>query len=956
MLQPKNIKKQKGKVFKDFTYFDFGIIMINILLAFSIGNLLIPSIAGKIGNFIISLITFGFLSTVLIKSSKYNCRLYVLFFRMIKFLFRIKKYKKDSAANNTKLLIPYSELIDDKIIKTKRLKAGFKYFSVIKFLGKSPWGENNDDKDAFIKRWNDVLDGVEVHLSIVRLKELMDYTSNFNSVKTHMERKMARLDETDADLEVRDNYLNYYESRIKDFDLLDNHLLIDTYYVVLYAKNTNNLNKNIYMFLDSMRNLGLDADIVEGRQLIEFLGALNDKVLDADEVDTFIKNSYDNTLRRHNNDDDIVEKNDLILTIKNFFKGLFEKIKKWKFKKSAPVPAAVEGEKDKGEVKEPEKEKVLKLDDLLANDEIVFKAKYFIKDGMYYSIQTISDLPLNLVENWTYSFFNNDSRVVWQLSPWTEDFQALLLDKTAKKITDNAGMTKSQYGKKSSNLQLEALEYLENQLQVNGNLLFSSSLLVINKAESLKELKKIENKIAYECKRDKLVLNPLPFKQFEAYSQICLITTNNLNEDVQMSSENIAYGWNFDNETNNDGNTFLLGETAATTEPIIFNQFKKSQKRTNFNMFTVGSSGKGKSTDVKKAIVGHLAENNKVYVIDVQNEYGDVGRAFGASTIDLGAGYKTVINPLEIQILLNDENDDYSVNLVINKHIEWLEQFFKLVNPEFSTEHLIFIMRCVIDLYRDLGFYKLKNADDLKKKKFPIMSDLIKKIKKYKFVDDFERARKENMVAMVAETLEYLFEHNGKYEALYNGETNINLDNDFIIFNTQKLANDDSNSSKVGLYILLSFIQNKVFNNYLLDKNSNTVIVIDELHIYIDPSNMTTLNFVYLMTKTVRKFNAGMILCTQNPSDFLGSLNVTSKAQAILQNCQYAKFFGLKSKDLEAVVEMFKYAGGLNKSQTSYLLDSNRGNLIFSLHLYSKIKGSIYYNDFEKENYFVYKE
>nr|WP_318033913.1 hypothetical protein [Mycoplasmopsis bovis] len=100
---------------------------------------------------------------------------------------------------------------------------------------------------------------------------------------------------------------------------------------------------------------------------------------------------------------------------------------------------------------------------------------------------------------------------------------------------------------------------------------------------------------------------------------------------------------------------------------------------------------------------------------------------------------------------------------------------------------------------------------------------------------------------------------------------------------------------------------------------------------YIDPSNTATLDFVYTMTKTVRKFNAGMILCTQNPSDFLGSSNITKKLKPILQNCQYAKFFGLKQKDLEAVMDMFKSTGGLNNTHQRFLADSDVGNLIFRL-------------------------
>ncbi|WP_430003895.1 hypothetical protein, partial [Mycoplasmopsis bovis] len=63
----------------------------------------------------------------------------------------------------------------------------------------------------------------------------------------------------------------------------------------------------------------------------------------------------------------------------------------------------------------------------------------------------------------------------------------------------------------------------------------------------------------------------------------------------------------------------------------------------------ISSSGKGKSTDVKKAILGHLAHNNKVYIIDPQNEYSKLGNNFGTTLIDLGLGHKTIINPLHVQ-------------------------------------------------------------------------------------------------------------------------------------------------------------------------------------------------------------------------------------------------------------------------------------------------------------------
>ncbi|UUD34810.1 ATP-binding protein [Mycoplasmopsis caviae] len=978
MLQPKNISKQHTKIFKNITLVDMAVALVLLAISGTIGYTTLPQQVNSGWKFGLSAFVFSITSVLLIKSKKYNCRFYVLIARMIKHWFRAKKFtsKIDKRSLNSKLLIPYDEIVEDKFVKTKKLKGGIKYLAVVKFNGKTPWNEDEIDRNSFLKKYIEILDETTTHFTIVRTKELMDYTNNFESLKSNMNRKLDDLQKSNASIEVIENYQRYYESVFEDFEHIDEDLYVDSYYAVVYDKNTNELVKSINSVINQFVSMDCESELISGVNLIKFLGKLNHKEIDIELANKYLYQqqfNYRKTLLSKNQDD-YGQKIDYLSTFKNWIiksaknlkvnfkkfgaklKELFSKLKKLKKKNkkeevdiTTKVVKPIEMKKDE--------EEIITLDSLLKPNKLIFKSSYFIKDDKYYSIQTVSDLPTVLDDGWAIPLFDNNSIIIWNLMPYSEEEQAKLLDKTNRKITDNATMTKSKYAQKGDSLQLEALEYLEDQLQIDRNKLFNSALVIINEAETLKELKKIEHRNYSIANKSKINLNPVPFKQFEAFAQSCLIPTDNLKESVQMSSHNIAYGWPFENESNNDGNSFILAETASTGEPIIFDQFyKKSERRTNYNMITVGSSGKGKSTDMKKAFVNHLASNNKVYIIDPQNEYKSIGRKFGATIIDLGSGINTVINPLEVQTQFLEDDEEMSIELVINKHLEWLEEFFSLVQPEWKTDHLIVIMKCVRELYEKKKLYKLKSIEELSssKIKWPIMSDLIQRLRKYKFVDKFERDRKQLMVANIKDHMESLFEHHGKYQFVYNGQTNINLDNDFIIFNTQKLfTSGDIKSGRVGTYVLLSFIQNKIVNNYLEDKTKNTIIGIDELHMYVDPDNMTTLNFVYKTIKTARKFNAGAILGTQNPSDLLGSNAITRKAEAILQNCQYSKFFGLRQRDLESVIEMYKSSGGLNESHIKYLADSNIGCLLFSLHMYSKIKANIYYNEFEEELFFT---
>ncbi|VEU78250.1 conjugal transfer ATP-binding protein TraC [Mycoplasmopsis columbinasalis] len=678
-----------------------------------------------------------------------------------------------------------------------------------------------------------------------------------------------------------------------------------------------------------------DPELLSEMKLLKFLAKLNNVELDKELAQKYLEqqNKVDNSqlTRKTTSNQNLHIHRDPILKIKNFFTHKNEK--------------NINQEK-------PSFTNKIKLETLLKPKKVIFKSNYFIKDDNYYSIQTVSELPIKLSDGWAYDLFQNENQIVWNLGAYTVEAQAYLLDKSTKATIDNSFLIRSKYNRKSSSLQLESIEYLENQLQVDGNVLFDSHFMIINKANSLRELRQNENKMLLNCKKAKIQLNFLPFRQFEAYAQSCLITTNNLNEPIQMSSHNVAYGWPFENESQNDGNTSIIGTTMNTAEPIIVDRFyKKSQRRTNYNWFTVGSSGKGKSTQKSKQIIDLLAENTNVYIIDLQNEYKDIGKKFGATLIDLGAGVQTCINPLQVQIqFLEDEK--ISPKLIINKHMQWLEGFFKLVNPQFTIDHLIIILKCVKALYDKNGVYKVTNVDDLQHLKYPIISDLISELKNYTYIDDFEKQRKQIMVADITDQLEFLFEHNGKYQYIYNNSTNIDLDNEFIIFNTKELMSASKENGSVGTYVLLSLLQNLIYNNYVKDPNKNTVIFIDELHQYIDVDNPITLNFIYKMTKTVRKFNCGMDLTTQSPSDFLGSSHISKKAESILQNCQYSTIFGLKQKDLEAVEKMYEFSGGLNSSTIRFLSDGNIGNSLISLHLYSKLKIDTYYNNFEKSLFF----
>ncbi|SRX59014.1 Mbov_0397 family ICE element conjugal transfer ATPase [Mycoplasma mycoides] len=643
MLQPKNIKKTQNLFWKDFSWVDFLVFSATIILSIVIGYTLLPESVSKYYKFILSVVLILVSSTLLIKSRKYNCRVYILILRMIKYWFSVKKY--GNKRNKTELLVPYESILENQFIKTKQLKLGAKYLAILKFQGKSPWYEDDEDKETFLNKFTQLIDTTDFHISFIRKKELSNYQENFDNLQKNLNQKMNYLNSKKASNEIINNYVRYYEDTYEDLKNLDTSVLVDVYYVAIYAKSIAELKKVVNEAINIFNSLDIEANIIKGIDLINFLASLNNKQVDQELANQYLKQQLENKrqVSGYQNQEFKYENN----SFKEFLSFLKEQLKLI-FSKNKNLKIINNNKTENQKIR---------LDELISNKKIVFKHNYFICDDKFVSIHTVSDLPLTLPEAWAIPIFDSDSMIVWNLGIFDENTQASLLDKSNKKETDNSTLLKSNYFKKASSIQLQALEYLENQLQVDKNVLTNSSLMIINVADNLKDLRKLEQKNLLNAKRSKININPIPFKQFEGLAQASLITTNNLKESVAMSSYNVSHGWPFQNENNNDNNMFILGESDSTGEPIIFNQFyKNNSRRTNYNMFTVGSSGKGKSTDVKKAIVSNLAQNNKVYVIDPQNEYAKLGHKFGATIIDLGSGYNTTINPLQVQIQLFEED------------------------------------------------------------------------------------------------------------------------------------------------------------------------------------------------------------------------------------------------------------------------------------------------------------
>ncbi|WP_337899526.1 Mbov_0397 family ICE element conjugal transfer ATPase, partial [Mesomycoplasma ovipneumoniae] len=585
--------------------------------------------------------------------------------------------------------------------------------------------------------------------------------------------------------------------------------------------------------------------------------------------------------------------------------------------------------------------------------EIRWKPTYFQSMNKYFSIQGVSELPLELPPYWANNFFNSQSNIVWHIQKLSDREKDKILNRAYSILSLNSEETNaSVLNRRKNQLEQEAIENVVD-VAASGQNIFFSTFLFVNQANSKDALKNIERENEQIVKNSGSIIHTLIFNQLNAYVNSFFKYTDTLKERIEMPSNNIAWGFPFSTREFNDNNYNILGTNFSDGTPLFFDQFYQKSSRKNSNLFILGTSGSGKTTITKKLITYNLAVANSVIVLDPQNEYAKIGKNLRANIIHLNSSGLTVFNPLQIRKTFNpnsnETEEDFSNPDLIALHISKLETFFKIIFPSLKNVHFIAILNSLKILYQSYGFFEINNKDitKLENNEYPIISDLIQTIRK----TDFDYLSESDKKVLIA-SFETDF---GQYSVLgrmFNNISNTeNLNSNFTIFNVASLMNLEKRVYQAAFFLALSFIQGQI-SDFYQENDKKIVLVVDEGHKFVDESNLFALNFLFDTAKTIRKYNGGLIITTQNPGDFAISGEAARKSEAIIENCQYSIFFNLKSKDIEKIDTLYRNVGGLSDEEKNFINLAQIGDMLLTVNTVDRFKLSSYYNNIEKELFF----
>ena len=470
----------------------------------------------------------------------------------------------------------------------------------------------------------------------------------------------------------------------------------------------------------------------------------------------------------------------------------------------------------------------------------------------------------------------------------------------------------------------ESIEQFVSMLAATQSKIFDFQMHIMITADSKEQLdmKKIQVRSFLDAMGMRGI--PLMFEQEKVLKSMIPIFPKQDIEDrigTPIPSPTVAamYPFVFDS-IKDPGYSTLLG-VDFSGGVVLFNQFlyqiKKEHNRNNANMIILGTSGSGKSTAAKLLLRNHIRNGYKIVVIDPEAETEELTRNLGGDFIDLGKGGDYgMINPLEVIVDADEEEIAAGMgHAVLTRTLQSLKAFMKYYSPSIEDDVLTMFSEVVQDTYKR---YKIDYETDFTNftpEDYPTFDDVYATIKG-RILSMPEATQERDIMERLELKVRPLVKELRYY---CTGHTTIYPNSDYIVFNIRELMNSDENIRNALFFNILKYAW-----GLCLDKNLNTVMMVDEAHVLLSDRNELGAEFLAQIQRRSRKYNTGTIIITQQPTDFAAP-NIITHGKAIFDNASYYLIMGLKK---QAVDDLSKLVD-LNDNEKDRIKYFNQGEALF---------------------------
>ena len=554
-------------------------------------------------------------------------------------------------------------------------------------------------------------------------------------------------------------------------------------------------------------------------------------------------------------------------------------------------------------------------------NKIKFQASRTIIDDKAYRQFVVTDYPLQVPNAWGFPFYRLDrTRVVTKIKP-IQKFQAeKAIDKAIMEMESKVGRQLRSSKQIENQTHLQTLKELLASLKNNNQQLYDVNIFITCEEPARKEVRAI-------LKQQGFKYSEMFGRQVDAFISSNISMRDNVeNSKRGIPTSTLASIFPFISSALQDPKGFYIGYNEF---PVFVDYFKRDRERVNSNMMIIGKSGSGKSFATKTLLTNFAADNTKIFNLDPEDEYTILSKNLRGKVIDVGSSAMGIINPFHIITSLEaDEggsDDSYSI------HLQFLEQFFKVIMSGINSDAFEVLNSAVVEVYKRKGIGPGVELAKLKPTDFPIFDDLYDYIVEKINTETNEYVKRNYMTV---ETYVKKFAHGGRNSNLWNGPTSMETKENFVTFNFRTLlANRNEIIANAQMLLIFKYLDNEIIKNKDFNdkfKVSRKIIVaVDEAHVFINPNYPIALDFMAQMAKRIRKYSGMQIVITQNIKDFVGTAEIQRQSTAVINASQYSMIFSLSPNDINDLVELYRKSGEINEEEQNSIVTAGVGQAFF---------------------------
>lgn len=380
--------------------------------------------------------------------------------------------------------------------------------------------------------------------------------------------------------------------------------------------------------------------------------------------------------------------------------------------------------------------------------------------------------------------------------------------------------------------------------------------------------------------------------------------------------------------------------------------------RTNGHGIVTGVSGVGKSTFLKSLLESKYMEGMRCIVIDPEREFLELCEKLGGTWLD-GGGGRGIVNLLQVFLPLPQQQKEETPqdaedateavpaepaeadkgdggtkdaatenrSSVLSTHIQHVLTVLRFKLPSLTDIQLSLLERALRELYEAFGLSLDWEFDpDRKPEEYPIMEDLWKLLS--------AKAGEDPRYADLALLLESMAV--GADSVVWNGYTNIDLNRDLVVIDTNTL-NDSSNRNRAAQYYNLLHM---VFSVASADRDTPYLIIADEAQTAFDPELPAAGTMLNTIALRGRKYEIYLWMAFHSLHELLDE-KVRSVGQGIVDTAAYKILFGTDAQNLADTVSMFhlteaeaKFLSARRRKRALAMLGTQRLKVEFDIPAY----------------------